>query len=128
MPGQLGEQDADGQVQPGPGGAAAHEVGELAGEAALTSASGQALGSVIRTCFPKISSSRAARAAGSMYQVSRWSLGVSPASCQAMTRRAQASCRILVISASTFWLGRRVLPRARVEASSSSLRPALAKV
>ena len=32
MPGQLGEQDADGQVQPGPGGAAAHEVGELEGE------------------------------------------------------------------------------------------------
>src|SRR5712671_5796227 len=27
--GELGEQDAHGQVQPGPGGAAAHEVGEL---------------------------------------------------------------------------------------------------
>jgi len=39
----------------------------------------------------------------------------------------QVSCRITAISASTLARGRRVLPRARVAASSSSLRQALAR-
>ena len=42
---------------------------------AMTSAAGQSSWSVISTCLPKISSSSAARAAGSMDQVSRRSLG-----------------------------------------------------
>src|ERR1039458_5118571 len=56
------------------------------------------------TCLPDSSSSRAARAFSSMLQVRRRSLGCPP------------------------WRGRRVLPRARAAASSSSFRPALASV
>ena len=63
-----------------------------------------------------------------MPQVSRRSLGCSPVSCQVMTRRTQGLQVIVLISASTLLPGRRVLPRARVAASSSSLRPALASV
>jgi hypothetical protein len=45
-----------------------------------------------------------------------------------MTRLTQGLRVIAVISASAFSRGRRVLPRARVAASSSSLRPAVARV
>ena len=68
---------------------------------ATTSATGQSSWSVISTCLPKISSSSAARAAGSMLQVRRRSLGWSPVSCQVMTRRTQGLAVIVSISAST---------------------------
>ena len=45
-----------------------------------------------------------------------------------MTRRTQGLAVIVVISAATLSRVRRVLPRARVAASSSSFRPALARV
>jgi len=45
-----------------------------------------------------------------------------------MTRLTQGSLMIWVISASTLALGRRVLPRARVPASSDSFADALARV
>ncbi len=45
-----------------------------------------------------------------------------------MTRRTQGLAVIAVISASALSLLRRVVPRAKVAASSSSLRPALATV
>jgi len=45
-----------------------------------------------------------------------------------MTRRTQGLAVIASISARTFSRGRRVLPRARVAASSSSFFPALASV
>src|SRR5260370_26923173 len=60
-------------------------------------------------------------------QESRRSLGSCPVSCQVMTRRTQGWRQIASISASTLARGRRVLPRARVAASSSSFFPALAK-
>ena len=63
-----------------------------------------------------------------MPQVSRRSLGCSPPSCQVMTRRTQGLRVIASISASALPRGRRVLPRARVAASSSSFLPALASV
>ncbi len=60
--------------------------------------------------------------------MSRRFLGWVPSSCQVMTRRTQGFFVIAAISASTFARGRRVLPRARVAARSSSFRPALARV
>jgi hypothetical protein len=45
-----------------------------------------------------------------------------------MTRRAQGLAVIFSISARAFSFGRRVLPRARAAASSSSFLPALARV
>ena len=94
----------------------------------MTSVTGQSSWPVISTCLPKISSSSAARASGSTRQVSRRSLGLSPASSQVMTRRTQGLAVIVSISAATFSRGRRVLPRARVAASSPSFWPALASV
>jgi len=68
--------------------------------------------------------------AGADAQVSRRcrSLGWLPSSCQVTTRRTQGSPVIAAISASTLPRGRRVLPRARVAASSSSFGPAFASV
>src|SRR5450759_4787482 len=43
------------------------------------------------TCLPKISSSRAVRASWSMAQLRRRSRGLSPVSCQVMTRRPRAT-------------------------------------
>ena len=63
-----------------------------------------------------------------MRQVRRRSLGWSPVSSQRMTRRTQGLPVICSISASTLSLGRRVLPRPSVAASSSSFLPALASV
>jgi len=94
----------------------------------MTSGTGQSSWLVIRTCLPKISSSSAARAAGSALQDRRRSLGWSPVSCQVMTRRTQGLRVMASISASALARGRRVLPRARVAASSSSFLLALAKV
>src|SRR5438132_12041628 len=68
----------------------------------MTSAAGQSSWLVISTCLPKISSSRAARAAWSMLQVRRRSRGWLPDSCQAMTRRTHGLPVIAAISASTF--------------------------
>ena len=94
----------------------------------MTSASGQSSWLVMSTCLPNSSSSRAARALASMPQARRRSLGCSPSSCQVMTRCTQGLRVIAVISASTLSLPRRVLPRARVAARSSSFFPALARV
>src|SRR6266851_4713523 len=95
---------------------------------AMTSAAGQSSWLVISTCLPKISSSGAARASWFTDQVRRRSLGWSPSSCQVMARRTQGLRVIASISAWTFSFARRVLPRARVAASSSSFLPALASV
>ena len=90
---------------------------------ATTSGTGQSSWLVIRTCLPKISSSRAARARGSTFQERRRSLGWSPVSSHVMTRRAQGLAVIASISAWALSAGRRVFPRARVAASSPSFLP-----
>ena len=66
---------------------------------------GQSSWPVISTCLPKISSSSAARASGSTRQVSRRSLGLSPASSQVMTRRTQGLAVIV-------WISRQFVPGA----------------
>ena len=50
-------------------------------------------------------------------------LGLLPSSCQVMTRRTEGLRVIVSISASTFWRGRRGLPRARRPQSLSLRRP-----
>ena len=54
--------------------------------------------------------------------------GLVAGQCQVMTRRTQGLAVIVWISAVTLSLPRRVLPRAKVAASSSSFLPALASV
>ena len=95
----------------------------------MTSAAGQSSWPVIRTCLPKISSSRAARACGVDVPGQPQVLGLvagqlpgddaaHPGSCGDLARSRPRPCPV----------ARRVLPRAKVAASSSSFLPALASV